>query len=214
VPAYSGRESTPDRARLGPEASGFLHNLVDEAPRPIDVLVPVGRSARIGGEWRFSRECPSTRSARSVGDPPRLTVEDRVRLTPRDTGLTRTIMKPALFLIRVAAAPWVISPAVACLSGLKSAPRKRVRGNPPRVQIPPPPPTDKAKRWPRHTVGAGVRSLGLIFGLIWLHFDRLLRCLGSTRAARRADSPPRCESEQRRVRSGLPSPSLTIPERS
>jgi hypothetical protein len=42
--------------------------------------------------------------------------------------------------------PWrdldtlVVSPAVACLSGLKSAPRKRVRGNPPRVQIPPPPP--------------------------------------------------------------------------
>ena len=34
----------------------------------------------------------------------------------------------------------VVSPAVACLSGLKSAPRKRVRGNPPRVQIPPPPP--------------------------------------------------------------------------
>ena len=42
----------------------------------------------------------------------------------------------------------VVSPAVACLSGLKSAPRKRVRGNPPRVQIPPPPPTDKVKRWP------------------------------------------------------------------
>src|SRR5215211_1466778 len=109
---------------------------------------------------------------------------------------------------------WVISPAVACLSGLKSAPRKRVRGNPPRVQIPPPPPADKAKRWPRHKVGAGVRGLGLIFGLIWLYFDRLFRCLGSTRAARRADSPRRCESEQRRGRSGLPSPSLTIPERS
>src|SRR6188472_3103105 len=60
----------------------------------------------------------------------------------------------------------IVSPAVACLSGLKSAPRKRVRGNPPRVQIPPPPPADKAKRWPRHKVGAGVRGLGLIFGLI------------------------------------------------
>jgi hypothetical protein len=112
--------------------------------------------------------------------------------------------------IRARAAPWVVSPAVACLSGLKSAPRKRVRGNPPRVQIPPPPPADKAKRWPRHKVGAGVRGLGLIFGLIWLYFDRLFRCLGWTRAARRADSPRRCESEQRRVRSGLPSRSLTI----
>ena len=45
-------------------------------------------------------------------------------------------------LARAALGRWVISPAVACLSGLKSAPRKRVRGNPPRVQIPPPPPTD------------------------------------------------------------------------
>jgi hypothetical protein len=70
------------------------------------------------------------------------------------------------------------------------------------------------KRWPRHRVGVGVRGPSLIFGLIWLYFGRSLRCLGSTRAARRADSPRRCESEQRRVRSGLPSPSLTIPERS
>jgi hypothetical protein len=70
--------------------------------------------------------------------------------------------------IRAPEPPWVISPAVACLSGLKSAPRKRVRGNPPRVQIPPPPPIDKAKRWPRHEVEAGVRGLGLIFVLIWL----------------------------------------------
>jgi hypothetical protein len=101
-------------------------------------------------------------------------------------------------VIRPSHRPWVVSPAVACLSGLKSAPRKRVRGNPPRVQIPPPPPADKAKRWPRHKVGAGVRGLGLIFGLIWLYFDRLFRCLGWTRAAHRADSPRRCESEQRR----------------
>jgi hypothetical protein len=76
--------------------------------------------------------------------------------------------------------------------------RKRVRGNPPRVQIPPPPPTDKAKRWPRPRGGRRLSS----FGLTWLHFDRSLRCLGSTRAARRADSPRRGESELRRVRSG------------
>lgn len=65
-------------ARLGPQASGFLHRLVDDAPRPVDVLVPVGRSARVGGEWHFSREHPGARSARSVGAPPRLTVEDAV----------------------------------------------------------------------------------------------------------------------------------------
>lgn len=34
-------------------------------------------------------------------------------------------------------------------------------GNPPRAQIPPPPPTNKAKRWARHKVAAGVRGLGL-----------------------------------------------------
>ncbi len=76
--AWAGVLIGGDAARLGPRASGFLHNLVDEAPRPVDVLVPVGRSARVGGEWRFSRERPGARSARSVGAPPRLTVEDTV----------------------------------------------------------------------------------------------------------------------------------------
>jgi Transcriptional regulator, AbiEi antitoxin len=76
--AWAGVLIGGDRARLGPEASSFLHNLVDEAPRPVDVLVPIGRSARVGGEWRFSRERPGARSARSVDDPPRLTVEDTV----------------------------------------------------------------------------------------------------------------------------------------
>jgi hypothetical protein len=76
--AWAGVLIGGDGARLGPRASGFLHNLVDEAPRPVDVLVPVGRSARIGGEWRFSRERPGARSARSLGAPPRLTVEDSV----------------------------------------------------------------------------------------------------------------------------------------
>jgi hypothetical protein len=50
----------------------------NDAPRPVDVLVPVGRSARAGGEWQFIRERPGARSARSVGAPPRLTVEDTV----------------------------------------------------------------------------------------------------------------------------------------
>jgi hypothetical protein len=76
--AWAGVLIGGNRARLGPAASAFLHNLIEDAPRPIDVLVPVGRSARIGGEWRFSRERPGARSARSVNDPPRLTVEDTV----------------------------------------------------------------------------------------------------------------------------------------
>jgi hypothetical protein len=151
-------------ARLGPQASGFLHNLVDEAPRPVDVLVPAGRSARVGGEWRFSRERPGGKSGRSVGAPPRLECRGygAGSVGGSKRGRSRRIDhqgSPAAdddtssaapgggraqplrwFLIRAPASRWVISPAVACLSGLKSAPRKRVRGNPPRVQIPPPPP--------------------------------------------------------------------------
>jgi hypothetical protein len=76
--AWAGVLIGGDGARLGPEASGFLHNLTEVAPRPLDVLVPVGRSARIGGEWHFSRERPGARSQRSVDAPPRLTIEDTV----------------------------------------------------------------------------------------------------------------------------------------
>jgi very-short-patch-repair endonuclease len=76
--AWAGLLIGGDGARLGPQASGFLHNLIDEAPQPVDVLVPAGRSARVGGAWHFSRERAGARSARSVGIPPHLTVEDTV----------------------------------------------------------------------------------------------------------------------------------------
>ena len=76
--AWAGVLIGGDRARLGPQASGFLHNLVDKAPQPVDVLVPAGRSARVAGEWRFSRERPGARSSRSVTTPPHLTAEDTV----------------------------------------------------------------------------------------------------------------------------------------
>ena len=76
--AWAGLLIGGDGARLGPQGSGFLHNLIDESPQPVDVLVPAGRSARVGGEWHFSRERPGARSARSVGTPPHLTVEDTV----------------------------------------------------------------------------------------------------------------------------------------
>jgi hypothetical protein len=65
-------------ARLGPESSGFLHQLLPEAPDPLDVLVPRKRRVEIDGPWPFICETPGVRPARSVQDPPRLTVESTV----------------------------------------------------------------------------------------------------------------------------------------
>jgi hypothetical protein len=65
-------------ARLGPESSGFLHQLLPEAPDPLDVLVPRKRRIEIDGPWQFIRETPGVRPARSVQDPPRLTVDSTV----------------------------------------------------------------------------------------------------------------------------------------
>lgn len=64
-------------ARLGPRASAFKHGL-RPAPETVDVLVPAARPIRIGGPWRFQREGDGVRSPRTVGSPPRLTVEDTV----------------------------------------------------------------------------------------------------------------------------------------
>jgi hypothetical protein len=46
--------------------------------RPLDVLVPLERHVEVDGPWRFVREAPGLRPARSVKDPPRLTVESTV----------------------------------------------------------------------------------------------------------------------------------------
>jgi hypothetical protein len=66
------------RARLGPEASGFRHGLRPDPPTPLDVLVPVDHPIGSRGYWRFQRERPGARPGRSVGSPPRLSVEDTV----------------------------------------------------------------------------------------------------------------------------------------
>jgi hypothetical protein len=63
------------RARLGPESSAFLYQLLPEAPHPLDVLVPRERRIEAAGPWRFIRERPGARPARSVNEPPRLPVE-------------------------------------------------------------------------------------------------------------------------------------------
>ena len=61
-----------NRARLGPESSGYLHRLVAAPPRILDVLVPADRRVRVAGPWRFIREMPGVRSDRSSGAPSRL----------------------------------------------------------------------------------------------------------------------------------------------
>ncbi len=65
-------------ARLGPESSAFLHRLSEKPPDMVDVLVDAEREVAVAGPWRFIRERPGARSGRSVGAPPRLSVESTV----------------------------------------------------------------------------------------------------------------------------------------
>lgn len=75
--AWGGLLVGGSRARLGPQASGHLHGLID-APDVVDVLVPLTGPHRASGPWSFLRERPGARSSRTVGSPPRLPVEDAV----------------------------------------------------------------------------------------------------------------------------------------
>ena len=74
--AWAGCLLGGDSARLGPIASARGHGLLDLDPTPIDILVPLGRNARVAGPWTFSQEVPRLRRSATVGSPPRLTVED------------------------------------------------------------------------------------------------------------------------------------------
>jgi Transcriptional regulator, AbiEi antitoxin len=87
-PAWAGVLLGGQSARLGPESSGYLHRLLPAAPNPLDVLIPHQRRIEVPGPWLFIRKRAGVRPARSVKDPPRLTVESTVLdLTDaRDTG--------------------------------------------------------------------------------------------------------------------------------
>ena len=77
--AWAGVLIGGDAARLGGLAAAHLYGLVAEPPPSIDVLIPVTLSRpRITGPWCFVRERPGARSPRTVGSPPRLTIEDTV----------------------------------------------------------------------------------------------------------------------------------------
>jgi Transcriptional regulator, AbiEi antitoxin len=55
-----------------------LHQLLRQAPNPLDMLVPHQRRIEVPGPWLFIRERAGVRPARSVKEPPRLTVESTV----------------------------------------------------------------------------------------------------------------------------------------
>lgn len=65
-------------ARLGRTAAAFAGGLVDEAPDPVEVLVPHGSAARSRLSWRFVHERPGARGDRTTGSPPRTLVPDTV----------------------------------------------------------------------------------------------------------------------------------------
>ncbi|GAB3747888.1 type IV toxin-antitoxin system AbiEi family antitoxin domain-containing protein [Microlunatus parietis] len=64
-------------ARVGGLAAARLHELCDDEPELITILVP-RRQLTSRPPWDFHREHPGVRSPRSPGNPPRLTVEDTV----------------------------------------------------------------------------------------------------------------------------------------
>lgn len=76
--AWGGVLLGGEQARLGPRTSAHLHGLVKSAPDVVDVLVPGHRRVRVTGPWQFVRDGSSSRSARTIGSPPRLVVTDTI----------------------------------------------------------------------------------------------------------------------------------------
>ncbi|MFT4163630.1 MAG: type IV toxin-antitoxin system AbiEi family antitoxin domain-containing protein [Microlunatus sp.] len=65
-------------SRLGPRSSGFEYGLIAEPELPDIFAGSPTASARATGPWVLRREQPGARSARTVGEPPRLTVDAAV----------------------------------------------------------------------------------------------------------------------------------------
>lgn len=78
VLAWGGVLLGGDGARLGPRASSHLHTLLSAPPEVVDVLVRSDRRVRVLGPWQFVRDVSSGRSARVMGSPPRLGIDDTV----------------------------------------------------------------------------------------------------------------------------------------
>jgi putative AbiEi antitoxin of type IV toxin-antitoxin system len=76
--AWAGVLAAGSAARVGGAAAAHLDGLLADPPAPVLVLVPHGQILRSCDRWHFVRERPGAREARSVGAPPRTTVEDTV----------------------------------------------------------------------------------------------------------------------------------------
>jgi very-short-patch-repair endonuclease len=76
--AWAGLLLGGTRSRLGYEAAGHLWGIVDDEPRSITVLVPMGRDIVDRERWVFRREAQGVRDPRSPGAPSRTTIEDTV----------------------------------------------------------------------------------------------------------------------------------------
>ena len=75
--AWGGLLLGGDRSRLGGRGAGYLHGL-NEEPAQLEILIPWATQRADRGPWIFVRERPGARAGRSVGAPPRLTIEDTV----------------------------------------------------------------------------------------------------------------------------------------
>lgn len=75
---WSGLIAGGSGSRLGPQASGFHYGLIAEPELPDIFVGSSTASAQARGPWVLRREQPGARSARTVGEPPRLTVDAAV----------------------------------------------------------------------------------------------------------------------------------------
>ena len=76
--AWGGVLLGGDHTRLGGRAAAYAHGLVDDAPDPLQVLVPHDVIARDRSPWVFVRERPGARDPRTTGSPPRTLAADTV----------------------------------------------------------------------------------------------------------------------------------------
>jgi hypothetical protein len=76
--AWAGVLAAGGTARIGGAAAAHLHGLLADSPARLLVLLPHGQILRSCDRWQFVREREGVRDRRTVGAPPRITVEDAV----------------------------------------------------------------------------------------------------------------------------------------